>query len=82
MEIFYALIAVTVLFLLFFIAFKVLIFIMKLITQTLNNSHHVVNNSMEEGDYHSGPDGYTPNTSYPESHYGDIYNNDEEDEHH
>lgn len=82
MEIFYALIAVTVLFLLFFAAFKILIFIIKLITQPLNNSGNVINNNMEEGDYHSGSDGYIPNTSYPESHYGNIYDDDEEDEHH
>lgn len=26
---------------------------------------------MNEGDYHSGPHGYSPNTAYPESEYGD-----------
>jgi hypothetical protein len=26
---------------------------------------------MNEGDYHSGPHGYSPNTAYSESEYGD-----------
>lgn len=26
---------------------------------------------MNEGDYHSGPHGYSPNTAYPDSEYGD-----------
>lgn len=25
---------------------------------------------MTEGDFHSGPDGYSPNTSYPDTFYG------------
>jgi hypothetical protein len=25
---------------------------------------------MSEGDFHSGPDGYSPNTSYPDTFYG------------
>ena len=27
---------------------------------------------MNEGDYHSGPGGYEPNTAYPDTHYGDL----------
>lgn len=27
-------------------------------------------NQMNEGDYHSGPAGYSPNTAYPETQYG------------
>jgi hypothetical protein len=26
--------------------------------------------SMEEGDFHSGPGGYSPNTAYPDTFYG------------
>ncbi|MFM6978210.1 MAG: hypothetical protein ACKOWR_05825 [Micrococcales bacterium] len=26
---------------------------------------------MSEGDYHSGPHGYSPNTAYPDTEYGD-----------
>jgi len=26
--------------------------------------------SMNQGDMHSGPDGYSPNTAYPETFYG------------
>ena len=25
---------------------------------------------LNEGDFHSGPEGYTPNTAYPETFYG------------
>ena len=26
--------------------------------------------SMKEGDFHSGPEGYSPNTAYPDTFYG------------
>lgn len=26
--------------------------------------------SMNEGDFHSGPQGYSPNTAYPDTYYG------------
>jgi len=28
---------------------------------------------MDQGDYHSGPHGYSPNTAYPETQYGSIF---------
>lgn len=28
---------------------------------------------MNEGDYHSGPEGYSPNTAYPETQYGSMF---------
>jgi hypothetical protein len=31
---------------------------------------------MNEGDFRSGPKGYSPNTSYPESFYGSASNKD------
>jgi len=34
---------------------------------------------MNEGDYHSGPEGYEPNTAYPDTFYGggeDDYENE------
>jgi hypothetical protein len=31
---------------------------------------------MNEGDFHSGPEGYEPNTAYPETYYGE-YGRDE-----
>jgi hypothetical protein len=34
---------------------------------------------MDEGDYHSGPGGYSPNTAYPNTWYGSGMD-DEEDE--
>ena len=35
---------------------------------------------MNEGDFHSGPEGYTPNTAYPETHYGSAGQNDRGEE--
>jgi hypothetical protein len=31
---------------------------------------------MNEGDYHSGPYGYSPNTAYPETQYGSGFDED------
>lgn len=31
---------------------------------------------MNQGDYHSGPAGYTPNTPYPETQYGSGFDED------
>lgn len=31
---------------------------------------------MNEGDYHSGPGGYSPNTAYPETQYGSGFDED------
>jgi hypothetical protein len=35
---------------------------------------------MNEGDFHSGPEGYTPNTAYPETYYGSAGQNDRDEE--
>jgi hypothetical protein len=35
---------------------------------------------MNEGDFHSGPEGYTPNTAYPDTFYGSAGQNDRDDE--
>jgi hypothetical protein len=32
-----------------------------------------VNLPMDEGDIHSGPHGYSPNTAYPETQYGSRF---------
>ena len=32
--------------------------------------------NMDQGDYHSGPEGYTPNTAYPETQYGSNFDED------
>ncbi len=32
---------------------------------------------MDEGDYHSGPEGYSPNTAYQDSYYGTQWDRDE-----
>ena len=33
---------------------------------------------MNEGDFHSGPEGYSPNTAYPETQYGSGFDEDAE----
>lgn len=33
---------------------------------------------MNEGDIHSGPHGYSPNTAYPQTQYGSLFNDDAE----
>jgi hypothetical protein len=32
--------------------------------------------TMNEGDFHSGPEGYSPNTAYPETQYGSMFDED------
>jgi hypothetical protein len=34
--------------------------------------------SMNGGDFHSGPEGYSPNTAYPETQYGSGFDEDAE----
>lgn len=38
----------------------------------------VVETPMDQGDYHSGPDGYSPNTAYPETQYGSGFDEEAE----
>lgn len=48
-----------------------------------NNATRSDNNSdsqMNEGDYHSGPEGYSPNTAYPDTQYGSGFDGYDEDE--
>lgn len=33
---------------------------------------------MDQGDYHSGPEGYSPNTAYPETQYGSMFDEEAE----
>ncbi len=47
------------------------------ITQQPSNTKPV-NSVMDEGDYHSGPHGYSPNTPYPETQYGSRFDEDAE----
>jgi hypothetical protein len=35
-----------------------------------------VNSVMDEGDVHSGPHGYSPNTAYTETEYGSAFDED------
>ena len=37
-----------------------------------------VDSHMDQGDYHSGPEGYSPNTAYPETQYGSMFDEDAE----
>ena len=39
-------------------------------------NRRVVDSTMDQGDYHSGPEGYSPNTAYPETQYGSMFDED------
>jgi len=46
---------------------------------------NTINNAvMDEGDYHSGPHGYSPNTPYQETQYGSRFDEEADwnEEHH
>jgi len=43
-------------------------------------SRPAASSQMNEGDFHSGPEGYTPNTAYPETFYGSADQNDRDEE--
>ena len=43
-------------------------------------SRPAASSQMNEGDFHSGPEGYTPNTAYPETYYGSAGQNDRDEE--
>ncbi len=45
-----------------------------------SNSRPAASSQMNEGDFHSGPEGYTPNTAYPETYYGSAGQNDRDEE--
>ena len=45
-----------------------------------STSRPAASSQMNEGDFHSGPEGYTPNTAYPETHYGSAGQNDRDEE--
>lgn len=36
----------------------------------------VADSTMDQGDYHSGPEGYSPNTAYPETQYRSMFDED------
>ena len=38
----------------------------------------VVDSPMDHGDFHSGPEGYSPNTAYPETQYGSRFDEEAE----
>jgi len=40
------------------------------------------NSKMDQGDYHSGPLGYSPNTAYPETQYGRMFKTDDDADSH
>lgn len=43
---------------------------------TLHAAKGTGGSQMNEGDIHSGPAGYSPNTSYPETQYGSGFDED------
>jgi len=40
------------------------------------------NSKMDQGDYHSGPLGYSPNTAYPDTQYGRMFKMDDDADSH
>jgi len=48
------------------------------ITTTPQVAQRPVNSPMDEGDIHSGPHGYSPNTAYPETQYGSRFDEEAE----
>ena len=42
------------------------------------NSQASADPQMNQGDFHSGPNGYSPNTAYPETQYGSGFDEDAE----
>ena len=55
-------------------------FLRQLLGLDLSRKNRVANTTanspMDQGDYHSGPEGYTPNTAYPETQYGSNFDED------
>ena len=47
-------------------------------TRTLSADAADEIDGMNEGDIHSGPYGYSPNTAYPQTQYGSDFNEDAE----
>lgn len=45
-------------------------------TQQPKVANPTATNAVDEGDVHSGPEGYTPNTAYPETQYGSGFDED------
>ena len=43
-----------------------------------NKPHPTDSTPMNEGGFHSGPAGYSPNTAYPETQYGSGFDEDAE----
>lgn len=80
MEIIYIIITLTTIITPIILIYK---FLKYLLTSPINtpNLPTKTNQNMNEGDYHSGPEGYQPNTAYPDTHYGNIYNTEEDENH-
>jgi hypothetical protein len=45
-----------------------------------STSRPAASSQMNEGDFHSGPEGYTPNNAYPDTYYGSAGLNDRDEE--
>lgn len=39
-------------------------------SNSTSSATSITDQSMNEGDFHSGPNGYSPNTAYPDTFYG------------
>lgn len=49
------------------------VFFTELPTGSVTTTRKTEQSLMDEGDYHSGPEGYSPNTAYPETQYGSMW---------
>jgi hypothetical protein len=70
MELIGTLIVWVVLLVIAFSAIWLVVFLYSVFTGTTGTSEGHLDSSMSEGDFHSGPEGYSPNTSYPDTFYG------------
>ena len=52
------------------------LFMMRRSPNPPTTNRRVVDSPMDQGDYHSGPEGYSPNTAYPETQYGSMFDED------
>lgn len=54
------------------------VWLQKLFTTTTPKAKPEFVEQMNPGDYHSGSEGYSPNTAYPETQYGSMFDEDAE----
>ena len=66
-------ILVLLVFVVLIVGFFTAVFFTDLPTGTTTRPRKTQPSLTDEGDYHSGPEGYSPNTAYPETQYGSWF---------